>query len=81
MRTAHSDDFRRVATQREEIMSHFILQGDNFTWPGFSLLGEPSVATTMDETGIGGFNELRFLVLSGTTSVSVASSGAMFGTF
>jgi hypothetical protein len=61
-------------------MSHLILKGDNFTWPGFSLLGEPSVATTMDETGVGFLNVLDFLVLSGTTSVSVASSGAMFGT-
>ena len=32
-------------------MGHLILQGDNFTWPGFSLLGEPNLAITLDETG------------------------------
>jgi hypothetical protein len=39
------------------------------------LLGESSLAITFDETGIGNFNELPFLVLSGTTSVSMASTG------
>jgi hypothetical protein len=33
----------------EEIMSHLILQGDDTTYPGFSLLGETSLAITMDE--------------------------------
>jgi hypothetical protein len=55
-------------------MGHLILQGDNFTWPGFSLLGESSLAITMDDNGVLG-NVLSFLVLSGTTSVSVASTG------
>jgi hypothetical protein len=65
------------STQREEIMSHLILQGDNTNWPGFSLLGESSLAITFDETGsgFGAFNQLPFLVLSGTTSVSIASTG------
>jgi hypothetical protein len=55
-------------------MGHLILQDDSFTWPGFSLLGESSLAITMDDTGVLG-NVLNFLVLSGTTSVSVASNG------
>jgi hypothetical protein len=55
-------------------MSHLTLQGDNFSWPGFSLLGESSLVITLDETGIG-FNELDFLILSGTTTVSIGSVG------
>jgi hypothetical protein len=55
-------------------MSHLTLQGDNFSWPGFSLLGESNLAITLDETGIG-FNELDFLVLRGTTTVSIGSVG------
>jgi hypothetical protein len=60
-------------------MGHLILQGDNTTYPGFSLLGESSLAIIFDETGIADFNELPFLVLSGTTSVSIASTGATSG--
>jgi hypothetical protein len=60
-------------------MGHLILQGDNFVWPGFSLLGESTLAITLDETGTGNFNELPFLVLSGTKSVSIASTGAASG--
>jgi hypothetical protein len=56
-------------------MGKLILPGDNTTWNGFSLLGESSLAITFDETGIGDFNELPFLVLSGTTSVSIGSTG------
>jgi hypothetical protein len=56
-------------------MGKLILPGDNTTWNGFSLLGESSLAITFDETGIGHFNELPFLVLSGTTSVSISSIG------
>jgi hypothetical protein len=61
-------------------MGHLILQGDNFTWPGFSLLGESSLAITMDDTGVLG-NILNFMVLSGTTSLSIASTGAGAGGF
>jgi hypothetical protein len=45
------------------------------------MLGETTLAITMDETGMGmgDFNELLFLVLSGTTSVSIASAGATGG--
>jgi hypothetical protein len=58
-------------------MGHLILQGDNTIYPGFSLLGESSLGITLDETGSGfDINELKFLVLSGTTSVSIASTGA-----
>jgi hypothetical protein len=59
----------------EEIMGHLILQGDNTVYHGFSLLGESSLAITFDETGIGHFNDLPFLVLSGTTSVNIGSTG------
>lgn len=58
-------------------MGHLILQGINTDYPGFSLLGESTLAITMDETGVSQFdlNKLVFLVLSGTTSVSIASRG------
>jgi hypothetical protein len=59
-------------------MGHLILQEDNFTWPGFSLLGESSLAITMDDPGPN-FQLLDFLVLSGTTSVSIGSSGVTNG--
>jgi hypothetical protein len=59
---------------KEGIMSHLTLRGDNFSWPGFSLLGESSLAITLDATG-SGFNELDFLILSGTTTVSIGSVG------
>jgi hypothetical protein len=35
-------------------MGHLILQRDNFDWPGFSLLGESSLAITMDDPGVNG---------------------------
>jgi hypothetical protein len=56
-------------------MGHLILQGDNTLYPGFSLLGESSLTITFDETGIGNFNELPFLVVGGTTSVIIGSTG------
>jgi hypothetical protein len=60
-------------------MSQLILQGQgqNFTWPGFSLLGESSLAITLDDTGA--FQVLDFLVLSGTTSVGIGSDGLPLG--
>jgi len=58
-------------------MGHLI-RGDNTTFPGFSLLGESSVAITLDDTGTDGLT-LDFVVLSGTTSVSIASKGAPGG--
>jgi hypothetical protein len=61
-------------------MGHLILKGDNTEYPGFSLLGESSLAITFDEALVGGFDELDFLVLSGTTSVTIASTGASLGT-
>jgi len=56
-------------------MGHLILQGNNTDYPGFALLGESSLAITLEVTGMGGFNDLPFLVLSGTTSVSIGASG------
>jgi hypothetical protein len=61
-------------TQWEEIMGHLILQGDSTThYPGFSLLGESTLAITFDDALID--TVLDFLVLKGTTSVSIASNG------
>jgi hypothetical protein len=59
-------------------MAHLILRGDNTTFPGFSLLDETSLAITLDDAGTLGFN-LAFLVLSGPTSVSIASMGTTGG--
>jgi hypothetical protein len=59
-------------------MGHLILQGDNTIYNGFALLGETSLAMTLIDTGTGGFG-LGFLVLSGTTSVSIGSAGATSG--
>jgi hypothetical protein len=60
-------------------MGHLILQGDNTKFPGFSLLGESNLAITFDETGIGHIIELPYLVLSGTTSMSIVSTGVPMG--
>jgi hypothetical protein len=60
-------------------MGHLILPGDGTIWNGFSLLGESNLAITLDETPTANFNTLPFLVLSGTTSVSIASIGAIGG--
>ena len=54
-------------------MGHLILQGDNTQLNGFSLLGESTLAITFDDALIA--SVLDFLVLSGTTSVSIASNG------
>jgi hypothetical protein len=43
------------------------------------LLGESTLAITFDETGAGHLDVLEFLVLSGTTSVSIASTGVPLG--
>jgi hypothetical protein len=60
-------------------MGHLILQGDDTEYPGFSLLGETTLVITMDELGTVPLapNLLDFLVLSGTTSVTIASTGAI----
>jgi hypothetical protein len=59
-------------------MAHLILQGDGFTFNGFELLGESSLAMTLVDNGTAGFG-LDFLVTSGTTSVSIASTGLTGG--
>ena len=63
-------------------MGNLILQGNSTEYPGFSLLGEPTLVITMDEVGtvLFSFDLLDFLVLKGTTSVTVASTGAINGT-
>ena len=50
-------------------MGHLVLLGDNTTYPGFSLLDESNLAITFGGAGI----ELPFLILTGTTTVSIAS--------
>jgi hypothetical protein len=62
-------------------MGHLILQGAFIDYPGFSLLGETTLAITMVETAPSpvDFNQLDFLVLNGTTSVTIASTGALNG--
>jgi hypothetical protein len=60
-------------------MGHLILPGENTNYEGLSLLGESSLAITMEELGIGDFDALRSLTLSGTTAVSVVSTGAVSG--
>jgi hypothetical protein len=68
-----------IQTQKEEIMSRTLLeQGDAILHPGFTLPGTGSLAITFDDTGVLG-NELAFLVLSGTTPVTIDSIGAMGG--
>jgi hypothetical protein len=59
-------------------MAHQILQGDDTTHPGFSLMGASHLALTLDDTGTNGFT-LDFLVLDVTVSVRIASTGATGG--
>jgi beta-glucanase (GH16 family) len=54
-------------------MGHLVLPGDNTFWSAFSLLDEPSLTITMDDGG--NSNTLTSLLLGGTTSVSIASTG------
>jgi hypothetical protein len=64
---------------REEIMGHLILRGDTTTYPGFSLLDEPNLTITWDDIGFLPLNTLEFLVLRGTTSVSIVGTGNTIG--
>ena len=61
-------------------MGHLILEGDGFIYKGFILAGETSLAMSLIDSGTGGFG-LDFLVLNGTTSVSIGSAagGALAG--
>jgi hypothetical protein len=59
-------------------MADLILRGDNTTFPGFSLLDETSLAISMVDSGTLGLT-LSFLVVSGPTSVSIASMGTTGG--
>jgi hypothetical protein len=62
-------------------MGHLFLPGDsssNTNWTGISLPFETSLAIIFDETGPH-TNLLPFLVLRGTTSVSIASNGVAGG--
>jgi hypothetical protein len=53
-------------------------QGDNLSVPGFTLPGMGSLAITFNDTGTNGLT-LDFLVLKGTTPVSIDSTGAAGG--
>jgi hypothetical protein len=57
---------------------HLLEQGDNIIDPGVTLPGTGSLAIKFDDTGVLG-NTLAFLVLSGTTPVSINSIGATGG--
>jgi hypothetical protein len=67
-----------ISTWEESMGRNLLEQGDNVFHPGFTLPGTGSLAITFDDTGNMG-NILDFLVLSGTTSVSIASTGAIGG--
>ena len=57
-------------------MGHLVLPADGTIWNGFSLLGESNLAITFGpKPQTANFNTLPFLILSGTTSVSIASIG------
>ena len=59
-------------------MGRLILESDGITYPLIGLLGESSLGVILDDTGTGGL-VVDFLVLEGTTSVSIASTGALGG--
>jgi hypothetical protein len=72
---------RRMCTVKkwEEIMGRTLLEkGDNIMRPGVTLAGTGSLAITFDDTGNMG-NTLDFLVLSGTTPVTIDSTGVTLG--
>jgi hypothetical protein len=60
-------------------MSHLILQGDKIIYHGLLLLDENNLAVKLNDTG-SNFLVLDFLILSGTASIQIASSGAASGT-
>jgi hypothetical protein len=59
-------------------MSVLGLQGDGFTYPGFSLVGDSSLSVDFFLTGAGGLG-LEWLFLGGTTSVNIHSAGTPGG--
>jgi len=61
-------------------MGHLTRSGDDANYVPVSVLGESSLAITLDDTGTKGLG-LQAVTLSGTTSVSIASSGVGGGGF
>jgi hypothetical protein len=59
-------------------MPSLFLQGDGFIYHGLGLAGVSSLAIGFDDTGTGGLS-LNYLVLEGTTSVSIFSVGDVGG--
>jgi hypothetical protein len=59
-------------------MVHLLLESDGITYPLIGLLGESSLGVLLTDTGTGGL-VVDFLGLEGTTSVSIASTGATGG--
>jgi len=55
-------------------MSVLFLQGDGYTYDGIDLTGESSLTISLEDNGTAGLT-LDYLVLSGTTSVSIKSFG------
>jgi len=55
-------------------MATLFLQSDGYIYHGLGLAGESSLAIGFDDTGTGGLS-LNYLVLEGTTSVSIHSGG------
>jgi hypothetical protein len=55
-------------------MSVLFLQGDGYTYDGIDLTGESSLTISLEDNGTAGLS-LDYLVLSGTTSVSIKSFG------
>jgi hypothetical protein len=55
-------------------MSVLFLQGDGYTYHGIDLTGESSLTILLEDNGTAGLT-LDYLVLSGTTSVTIGSGG------
>ena len=55
-------------------MSVLFLQGDGYTYDGIDLTGESSLTISLEDNGTAGLT-LDYLVLSGTTSVTIRSGG------
>ena len=53
-------------------MATLFLQSDGYIYHGLGLLFESSLTISFDDTGTGGLS-LNYLVLEGTTSVSIFS--------
>jgi hypothetical protein len=69
---------RAQPAQREVVMSHLTLEGDNVTYNPIGLQGDSSVGLAIIDTGTLGFR-VEALVLSGTISVGINDGGKLGG--